>query len=125
MILIIEEVEFGVYFGGAVLTTSHLKVAEWSQNWSLSFSIWQERLVQSTKLDTNALNQVAGAGPLCWTPRMSNQTPFHTLCDSGPLKCCKLPMRELRLMSRLIIDPLFVSIRESCPQLDGLCHQRR
>lgn len=56
---------------------------------------------------------------------MSNQTPFHTLHtrrDSGPLRCFKAPMRELRLMSRLIIDPLFVSIRESCPQLDGLCH---
>lgn len=56
---------------------------------------------------------------------MSNQTPFHTLytwCDSGPLWCLKASLCQLGLMSRLIVDPLFVNIRESCPQLDGLCH---
>lgn len=56
---------------------------------------------------------------------MSNQTPFHTLhtrCDSGPLRCLKASLCQLRLMSRLIVDPLFVCVMESCPQLDGLCH---
>lgn len=56
---------------------------------------------------------------------MANQTPFHTLytrCDTRPLRCLKAPMCQMMLMSRLIVDPLFINIRESCPQLDGLCH---
>lgn len=31
-------------------------------------------------------------------------------------------MCQLRLMSRLIVDPLFVNVRESCPQLNGFGH---
>lgn len=31
-------------------------------------------------------------------------------------------MCQMMLMSRLIVDPLFIDISVSCPQLDGLCH---
>lgn len=56
---------------------------------------------------------------------MSNQTALdalHTWSDSGALRCLKAPMCQLRLMSRLVVDALFINIQESCPQLDGLCH---
>ena len=81
--------------------------------------------VQSAQPYTNGLNQAAGAGPLSGSPRMSNQAALDTLHarrDSRPRRSLKAATCQMRLMTRLVVDPLLVAIRESCPQLDDLGH---
>ena len=82
-------------------------------------------LVQSAQRYAHGLNQAAGVGPLSWPPRMSYQAALntlHTRRDSRPLGSLKTAMWQSLLMTRLVVDPLLVTLRENCPQLDDLGH---
>ena len=56
---------------------------------------------------------------------MSYQAALHTLHtrrDSSPLGSFETATCQSLLMTRLVVDPLLVAFRESCPQLDDPGH---